>query len=111
MIPITIKGCQEAKKQQCSGHELTDYARGLNAYELNKARAYHKRYVGKDECGEHQFEVTDQYGNQFNCRLSSCGKVTLTLTLTIILNLNPNPNPHPHPHPNPNPLPSPSPSP
>ena len=65
---------EEAIQQQKIGHELTEYARGLIAIELNKSRAFTKTYLGMSG-GEHQFKVINNFGYEFDVKITADGKV------------------------------------
>ena len=69
-----FKGRKEAREQKEIGHDLTDYARSLISVELQRSKAFAFDYFGLDD-DEHQFKILDQYGFEYECRVTETGKV------------------------------------
>ena len=69
-----FKARKEAREQKEIGHDLTDYARSLISVELQRSKAFASDYFGLDD-DEHQFKIIDQYGFEYECRVTETGKV------------------------------------
>jgi hypothetical protein len=69
-----FKARKEAREQKEIGHNLTDYARSLISVELQRSKAFAFDYFGLDD-DENQFKIVDQYGFEYECRVTETGKV------------------------------------
>ncbi len=64
---------KKARDQKELGHDLTTYARSLIAVELDRSKAFDSDYFGLDD--DELLLIVDQYGFEFDCRVSEKGKV------------------------------------